>query len=63
MEELVYSANEIQKALRMGRTKTYEFLNEVYKEQKPFRVIKIGTAVRIPKKSFDEWIGGMRQEL
>ena len=36
----VYVASDIQKALSLGRSKTYEFLEEVYKKQEPFRVIK-----------------------
>ena len=56
MDTQVYTAEEVQKALNLGRTKTYEFLNDAYKTQKPFRVIKVGTAIRVPKKAFDEWL-------
>lgn len=52
----VYSISEIQKLLGLGRTKTYNFLEEVYKNQEPFRVIKIGKLYRIPKDSFDKWL-------
>ena len=52
----VYSISEIQKLLGLGRTKTYNFLDEVYKQQEPFRVIKIGKLYRIPKDSFDKWL-------
>ena len=52
----VYSISEIQKLLGLGRTKTYNFLDEVYKKQEPFRVIKIGKPYRIPKDSFDKWL-------
>ncbi len=52
----VYSISEIQKLLGLGRTKTYNFLDEVYKKQEPFRVIKIGKLYRIPKDSFDKWL-------
>ena len=52
----VYSISEIQKLLSLGRTKTYNFLEEVYKKQEPFRVIKIGKLYRIPKDSFDKWL-------
>lgn len=56
MENQVYLASDIQKVLGIGKTKTYEFLNEVYKQKKPpFRVIKVGTSVRVSKKSFDNW--------
>ncbi len=54
----VYDAEDIQQILGLGRSKTYEFLAEVNKKQKPFRVIKIGRIYRIPKDSFDKWIDG-----
>ena len=54
----VYLAEDIQKFLGLGRSKTYEYLQTVYKRQEPFRVIKIGKLFRVPKKSFDSWISG-----
>lgn len=57
METQVYMASDIQKALGLGKTKTYEFLNQVYKEEKPpFRVIKVGKSLRVMKQSFDSWV-------
>ncbi len=57
MEVQVYMASDVQKALGIGKTKTYEFLNEVYKQKEPpFRVIKIGNSVRVLKQSFDSWL-------
>ena len=57
MERQVYMASDIQKALGSGKTKTYEFLNEVYKQKEPpFRVIKVGNSVRVLKQSFDSWV-------
>lgn len=53
-----YKAEDIQKLLDLKRTKTYEFLAEVYEKQEPFRVIKIGKGYRIPCKSFDKWFYG-----
>lgn len=55
-ETAVYLAEDIQKALCLGKTKTYEFLRQVYITQQPFRVIKIGRVFRIPKYSFDRWL-------
>ena len=49
----VYNAEEIQQLLGIGRSKTYDFLDEVNKKQTPFRVIKIGRIYRVPKDSFD----------
>ena len=48
----VYSADEIQVILGIGRSKVYEFLDSVNKKQEPFRVIKIGRIYRVPKDSF-----------
>lgn len=59
-ESKVYLASDIQKALALGRSKTYEFLEEVYKKQKPFRVIKVGKLFRVPQKSFDDWIDAVK---
>lgn len=56
----VYLASDIQKALSLGRSKTYQFLDEVYKKQEPFRVIKVGKLFRVPRKSFDDWINAVR---
>ena len=55
-DKLVYDAEDIQKLLGIGRSKTYEFLDEVFLKQQPFRVIKIGKLYRVPKQSFDSWI-------
>ena len=55
----VYEADDIQKLLGLGRTKTYEFLDEVFQKQEPFRVIKIGKLFRVPKQSFDNWLNGI----
>lgn len=59
-ESKVYLAADIQRTLGLGRTKTYEFLNDVYKQKEPpFRVIKVGTSVRVLKSSFDDWLNGV----
>lgn len=52
----VYLASDIQKALSLGRSKTYQFLEEVYQRQEPFRVIKVGKLFRVPRESFDQWL-------
>lgn len=56
MEAQFYLAQDVQKALGIGRGTTYQFLNEVYKKQSPFKVVKMGKLIRIPKASFDKWI-------
>lgn len=55
---IVYHAEDIQSLLGLGRSKTYEYLQQVYRDQAPFRVVKIGKLFRIPKQSFDAWIYG-----
>lgn len=42
----------------MSRGKTYAFLSEVAEKQEPFRVVRIGRLVRVPKDSFDSWLAG-----
>ena len=54
----VYEVSDIQKMLGLGRSKTYEFLDEVYRNRKPFNVIKIGKLYKVPKDGFDNWIDG-----
>lgn len=54
----VYEAEDIQKLLGIGRTKVYEFLDQVYQKQEPFRVIKIGKMYKIPCRPFDKWLSG-----
>lgn len=53
MEPKVYSVSDIKDILGISRTKAYEYVKTVYKEQRPFRVIKIGDNYRIPKAGFD----------
>jgi hypothetical protein len=62
-EQAVYLASDVQHALGLGKTKTYEYLRMVYQTQKPFRVIKIGKVFRIPKYSFDQWLYSDSREV
>lgn len=54
--EQVYEAEDIQKILKLGRNKAYDFLEDVCFNTHFFRVIKIGKLYRIPKNSFDQWL-------
>ena len=58
-DKKVYNAEEVQKILGIGRSKTYTFLDEAYRNQKPFRVLKVGKLFRVPKQSFDDWLDGI----
>ena len=59
LDKKVYNAEDIQRLLGLGRSRTYTFLDEVYRRQEPFRVIKIGKLFRVPKQSFDNWLNKM----
>ncbi|MCI8345533.1 MAG: helix-turn-helix domain-containing protein [Clostridia bacterium] len=52
----VYEAEDIQKILKIGKNKVYDFLEDVYSNTNFFKVIKIGKLYRVPKKSFDDWL-------
>ena len=56
MEDLFYSVSDVQKALHISRTKAYEFVKETYEKQSPFKVVRIGTSIRVPKADFCEWL-------
>lgn len=55
-EKEVYLPTDIMEMLGLSRAKTYAYLAEVYDKQSPFRVIKVGRLVRVPKKNFDDWL-------
>ena len=61
-EQQVYLAEDIQRLLALGRSKTYDYLNKVYQEEQPFKVIKIGKLLRVPKHSFDSWLYGQEDK-
>ena len=54
----VYDVADIQNILGIGRSKTYTFLEKVYQEQEPFKVIKIGKLYKIPIYDFNNWLNG-----
>lgn len=55
-DAIVYDLDDIQHLLSIGRTSAYDYIRKVYKEKKPFPVMKLGSMYRIPKKAFDTWI-------
>ncbi len=57
-DKKVYEPRDIQRQLGLCRNTLYEFLEDVYKTQQPFIVIKIGKLYKIPKEPFDKWISG-----
>lgn len=50
-----YTVEDIMKFLKIGKTSAYEFIKDAYRNNKYFKVIKIGKLYRINKKSFDSW--------
>lgn len=63
MEKQVYTISEMQQMLNISREAAYKFAKEVFQNQDPFIILKIGTTYRISKKSFDQWINGQTQQL
>ena len=51
-----YTVEEIAKLLSIGRTTAYALVKEGH-----FKTVRIGSAIRISRQSFDEWLD--RQEF
>lgn len=52
----VLTAEEVQKVLRLGRNKVYDFLND---KDCPIPTIRVGHQIRVPSKQFFEWLDGL----
>ncbi len=46
-----YRVEDIAKILDIGRSSAYNLIREGH-----FKIVRIGTAIRISRKSFDEWL-------
>lgn len=46
-----YKVEDIAAMLNIGRTSAYNLVKEGH-----FKTVRIGNAIRISKKSFDEWL-------
>ena len=46
-----YTVEEIAKLLSIGKTTAYALVKEGH-----FKIVRIGSAIRISKQSFDEWL-------
>lgn len=53
----VLTAEEVQKVLRLGKNKVYEFLKS---DDCPIPIIRVGHQIRIPSKQFFEWLDGLQ---
>ena len=50
-EKRAYSVPEIAAILQISRSRAYELCRENH-----FKTVRIGKAVRVSRKSFDEWL-------
>ena len=53
-ESRAYTVEEIAAILNIGRTTAYLLVKEGH-----FKIVRIGNAIRISKKSFDEWMDSL----
>lgn len=54
----VYTVDEIALILSVSKKSVYELI----KEEK-FNTVRIGSAIRVSKKSFDEWLDNQRSSI
>ena len=52
-----YTVEEIAAILHIGRSSAYTLVKKGY-----FKSVRIGTAIRISRKSFDEWLDQLELE-
>lgn len=50
-EQRTYKVEDIAEILNIGRTSAYNLVKEGH-----FKTVRVGNAIRISKKSFDEWL-------
>jgi excisionase family DNA binding protein len=53
----VYSVDEIAEILDISKGSAYELIKEGQ-----FRTVRIGSAIRVSKQSFDDWLDNQNQE-
>lgn len=53
-EPRTYTVEQIAAILNIGRATAYHLV-----KQENFKIVRIGNAIRISKKSFDEWLENM----
>jgi len=54
IENQTYTVSDIAKILNVGRTTAYTLVKEGH-----FKIVRVGHAIRISRKSFDEWLNKM----
>ena len=53
-ERRIYTVDDIVQILGIGRTSAYILVKEGH-----FKIVRIGNAIRISKRSFDEWLDSL----
>lgn len=53
-KQRTYTVEDIAKILGIGRTSAYSLAKEGH-----FKIVRIGNAIRVSKKSFDEWLDAL----
>ena len=53
-ERRTYTVEEIAQILGIGRTSAYLLVKEGH-----FKIVRIGNAIRISKRSFDDWLDSL----
>ena len=49
-----YTVEEVAEILGIGRTSAYGLVKEGH-----FKIVRIGNAIRVSKKSFDDWLDSL----
>ena len=53
-DKRTYTVEEVAHILGIGRTSAYLLVKEGH-----FKIVRIGNAIRISKRSFDEWLDSL----
>ena len=51
LEPRTYTVEEIATILGIGRTSAYRIVKEGH-----FKILRVGSSIRVSRKSFDEWL-------
>ena len=55
-EKSVLKVEEVQKVLRLGRNKAYEFLKS---DDCPVPIVRVGHQIRVPSRQFFQWLDNL----
>lgn len=55
-DKRTYTVEEIAAILNIGKKAAYNLVRE-----QPFKTVRIGTAIRISKVSFDQWLDNLEK--